>query len=45
MTTIFSILNILVTGVMVNDNKHIEERLERYRKTNETYYPFYKQKD
>jgi DNA-binding MurR/RpiR family transcriptional regulator len=43
MPTLFSIMNALISGVMVADKKNVEARVDQYNKTSEHYYSFYRQ--
>ncbi|WP_169864890.1 MurR/RpiR family transcriptional regulator [Sutcliffiella halmapala] len=42
MPTLFSILNALITSVMVSDKENVEARVDEYNQTSEHFYSFYR---
>ncbi|MBM7707079.1 MurR/RpiR family transcriptional regulator [Chryseomicrobium aureum] len=45
MPTIFSILNAMVSGVMIKNSQEVEKRLEEYQRTSDVYPTFYNQRE
>ncbi|WP_053435437.1 MurR/RpiR family transcriptional regulator [Sporosarcina globispora] len=45
MPTLFSILNALISGIMVTDKQNIEARVDHYNETSEHYYSFYRKEE
>ncbi|MEJ8545668.1 MurR/RpiR family transcriptional regulator [Brevibacillus borstelensis] len=41
MATIFSLLNVLVSGVVQADRKHVQQRIKQYDESSRQFYPFF----
>ncbi|CAM3273001.1 MurR/RpiR family transcriptional regulator [Brevibacillus invocatus] len=45
MSAIFTLLNVLVSGVSQADREQVQKRIKRYDQTSEQFYPFFQQKE